>query len=329
MRPIVLQAHERPITFVTYNFDGDLVFSCGKDGSVACSFTSDGKVAAKYEAGRAAVWNCDPSLDGKTLIMSSADQKCVSFDIERAEIISTYPMSGTCRFVEFNRKYDQQDKFVVAVDQFYPEPRQLLIKKVSDPDMEGVRITGINSRITRAHWGMFDQNIISGHEDGGIYIWDIRQSSEPYEVLRAHSKLLTCCSFSEDRTLMLTCSHDMTAKLWDMVNLKEIKKYTTNRLLNGCSISPNFNKEKDARRHILLGGGQLAQDVTTTGTQEGKFQTLIMHMIYGTELGAIKGHFGTMNALVYAPDGMGFTTGGEDGFVRINHFDEEYLKLDP
>lgn len=30
MRPIVLQAHERPITFVTYNFDGDLVFSCGK-----------------------------------------------------------------------------------------------------------------------------------------------------------------------------------------------------------------------------------------------------------------------------------------------------------
>ncbi|OII78050.1 hypothetical protein cand_036980 [Cryptosporidium andersoni] len=329
MRPIVLQAHERPISFVTYSFDGDLIFSCGKDGQVACSFTSDGKVAAKYDAGKAAVWNCDPSLDGRILIMSSADQKCVSFDIETGSTIATYQTSGTSRFVEFNRRYDNQDKFVVAVDQFFPEPRHLLIKKIGDSSSEGLRITGINSRIIRAHWGIFDRNIISGHEDGGIYIWDIRQNSEPLDVIKAHSKLLTCCSFVEDRTLMLTCSHDMTAKLWDIVNLKEIRRYTTNRLLNGCSISPKFNCNDSPRRHILLGGGQLAQDVTTTGAQEGKFQTLILHMVYGNELGAIKGHFGTMNALTFSPDGMGFTTGGEDGFVRINHFDDEYLKLDP
>jgi hypothetical protein len=35
-RPIVINGHDRPLTMVKYNFDGDLLFSCSKskDGSV-------------------------------------------------------------------------------------------------------------------------------------------------------------------------------------------------------------------------------------------------------------------------------------------------------
>jgi len=40
------------------------------------------------------------------------------------------------------------------------------------------------------------------------------------------------------------------------------------------------------------------------------------------------GHFGPVNALTFSPDGKGFASGGEDGYVRLHHFDKSYYELD-
>lgn len=49
--------------------------------------------------------------------------------------------------------------------------------------------------------------------------------------------------------------------------------------------------------------------------------------IYEEEIGGVRGHFGPINALGVSPDGRSFTSGGEDGYVRVNHFDADYFKL--
>ncbi len=76
---------------------------------------------------------------------------------------------------------------------------------------------------------------------------------------------------------------------------------------------------------VAVGGGQSADKVTTTAGRAGKFQSVFFHKIYETEVGSVRGHFGPINSIMFNPDGRSFTSGGEDGYVRIHHFDPEYF----
>ena len=67
-------------------------------------------------------------------------------------------------------------------------------------------------------------------------------------------------------------------------------------------------------------------DVTTTSTKIGKFDARFFHMIFDDEeFAREKGYFGPINSVMFHPDGASYTSGGEDGYVRINVFDQPYF----
>ena len=43
------------------------------------------------------------------------------------------------------------------------------------------------------------------------------------------------------------------------------------------------------------------------------------------EFARVKGHFGPINSVMFHPDGASYASGGEDGYVRINVFDQPYF----
>ena len=55
---------------------------------------------------------------------------------------------------------------------------------------------------------------------------------------------------------------------------------------------------------------------------------MIWHMVYEEEIGSVKGHFGPCNCLAWFRDGRGFVTGGEDGYVRVQHFDRVWAQTE-
>lgn len=122
----------------------------------------------------------------------------------------------------------------------------------------------------------------------------------------------------KDQMTLITGSTDMSATLYDTVTLEPIKSYKTDRPINSAAISPLMD-------HVVIGGGQSADKVTTTAGRAGKFQSVFFHKIYENEVGSVRGHFGPINSLMFNPDGRSFTSGGEDGYVRIHHFDPEYF----
>merc|ERR1712098_224958 len=129
-----------------------------------------------------------------------------------------------------------------------------------------------------------------------------------------HGKTITDMQTSKDGSMLITASKDCTSMLFDADELTPLKKYVTERPVNSASLSPIYD-------HVVLGGGQDAMDVTTTSTRVGKFEARFFHMIFEEEFGRVKGHFGPINSVQFHPDGRGYASGGEDGYVRVHQFD--------
>lgn len=136
---------------------------------------------------------------------------------------------------------------------------------------------------------------------------------------KEHNLLINDMQYNKDRTMFITASKDYTAKLFDADNLMLLKSYKTERPVNSSAISPILD-------HVVLGGGQDAMDVTTTSTRVGKFDSRFFHLVFEEEFGRVKGHFGPINSVAFHPDGKSYSSGGEDGYVRVHTFDSSYFE---
>ncbi|KAL3641119.1 Eukaryotic translation initiation factor 3 subunit I [Castilleja foliolosa] len=324
MRPILMKGHERPLTFLKYNREGDLLFSCAKDHNPTLWFADNGERLGTYRGHNGAVWSCDISRDSSRLITGSADQSAKLWDVKSGTPLFTFKFDSPTRSVDFAIG----DKLaVITTDPFMGHTSAIHVKRIArDPEDQTAEpvfvLKGPTGRINRAVWGPLNRTIISAGEDAIIRIWD----SETEKLLNVsdekdgHKKPITSLAQSDDGSHFLTGSLDKSAKLWDSRTLKLIKTYATERPVNAVAMSPLLD-------HVVLGGGQDASSVTTTDHRAGKFEAKFYDKILTEEIGGVKGHFGPINALAFNPDGRSFASGGEDGYVRLHHFDQDYFNI--
>lgn len=62
-RPILLKGHERAITCVLYNNDGDLVFTAAKDQIPTLWYAKTGERVGTYQGHQGAVWDLTVSCE--------------------------------------------------------------------------------------------------------------------------------------------------------------------------------------------------------------------------------------------------------------------------
>jgi len=192
-------------------------------------------------------------------------------------------------------------------------------KQSSEPYSE---FNPIGSKATVCTFAQNKSLILTGHESGKVALFDVESGEEVARNEKAHMDVVTDLQLSPDRSYFITSSKDKTARLHDTNNLQVMKTYATETPLNSAAIAPK-------KPYILLGGGQEAMSVTTTSARQGKFETRFWHKIFEEEVGRVKGHFGPINTIAVHPSGKSYASGGEDGFVRVHHFDETYFKAKP
>ena len=72
-RPYLLQGHERPITVVKYNYDGDLLFTASKDQVPSVWRSENGERLGTFQGHKGTVWDLDCDRFTVHLLTASAD----------------------------------------------------------------------------------------------------------------------------------------------------------------------------------------------------------------------------------------------------------------
>lgn len=88
---------------------------------------------------------------------------------------------------------------------------------ISAPDSEEpmckLELEGSNTKITAAQWGLFDERLVTAHEDGEVRLYDIRSLKTPVKRTTPHKDAINDLQFNKDRTMFITASRDHTAKV--------------------------------------------------------------------------------------------------------------------
>lgn len=319
MRPYLLKGHERPLTQVKFNREGDLFVSCAKDLSPSLWRSEDGTRVGTFVGHNGTVWTCDMTWDSSKLLTGSADSSAKLWDLSTGKELFTFKFNEPCRGVAFSLG---DGMAAISSDPFMGVPSAIhLVTIAEDPhDQEDTvlqSLKGPTGQVRHVAWTDLNRTLISAGQDGIVRRWDVETGQVKEERL-VHDSQINDIRFSADGTHFVTASADLSAKLIDTLTLEVLKTYKTDRPVNSADISPIFD-------HILIGGGQEASQVTLTSSRQGKFESKFFHKVYAEEFGTVRGHFGPVNAVAYHPDGRAFVTGGEDGYIRLHHFDNDYL----
>jgi len=314
----MMHGHERSITQIKYSTEGDLLFSCAKDHHPNVWYSINGERLGTYDGHQGAVWCLDPKWDTTHLVTGAADNTCRLWDIETGKQISIIDTKSAVRTCNFSYSGNM---VCLTTDKQMGYPCEITVVdgrdfNVDNPIMK-IPIPPGGPKVSSMIWSGFDENLITGHENGDLVQWDIK-TQKKIKLVAEHKTLISDIQSSKDGTMFITASKDKTSILWDSESLDNMKCYKTERPVNSASISPLAD-------HVVLGGGQEAMDVTTSSTRIGKFDARFFHMVFEEEFARVKGHFGPINSIQFRPDGRGYASGGEDGYVRVHVFDDAYF----
>ncbi|POS87437.1 putative eukaryotic translation initiation factor 3 subunit I, partial [Erysiphe pulchra] len=320
MRPTLLQGHERSLTQIKYNRDGDIIFSTAKDQHICAWFSNNGERLGTYHGHQGAIWTVDVDPTSTIIASGAADNTVRLWDVKTGKCLKVWDFNTAVKRVEFNEDgtqllavTEQRMGFlgtIVVLD-------IVLDVEAKQSDEKVLTITCAESKSTVAGWSYLSKYIVAGHEDGSVSQYDAKTGEQILNEL-VHEAIITDLQWSSDRTYFITASKDKTAKLINVLNLEVLKTYVTDTPLNSASITP-------LKDFVILGGGQAAMDVTTTSSRQGKFEARFYHKIFEQEIGRVRGHFGPLNTVAVDPSGKGYASGGEDGYVRVHQFDKSYF----
>lgn len=176
MRPYLLKGHERPLTQVKYNREGDLLISCAKDLQPCLWFADDGTRIGTYEGHNGAVWSCEMDIDSTRLITSSADQTVRIWDLPTGQELHQIKMGEPCRASQLSVG---EQLLAFTTDSFMGSPPQIHLVEVDmqEPSASGAApkssIECPKGRVTRVIWTDNNRNLLTSHDGGWVSFYGV------------------------------------------------------------------------------------------------------------------------------------------------------------
>ncbi|GMM30232.1 translation initiation factor eIF3 subunit I [Martiniozyma asiatica (nom. inval.)] len=322
LRPLMLKGHERPLTQLKFNREGDLIFSSAKDHHVSVWYSANGERLGTYEGHHGSIWSVDVDNTTNRLATAGADFEGKLWEAKDGKLLHTWVFEAPVKICEFS---PDNSKLLFLTDHtmgkmgtiFVYEHDYTKSEQSATPILKIENEDDVSKRFVVASWSYGGKYIFTGHANGEISKFDA-QTGNLVKNVRPFTEPVTDLQFSQDRSHFIASSRDKSSCIFDLEDLKVIKRYSSETPINSAVITP-------AKDFIIMGGGQDARSVTTTSMAEGMFDAMIYHKIFEDMIGRVKGHFGPINCLAIHPEGTCYASGGEDGYIRLHHFPKNYF----
>ena len=217
MRPILLSGHERALTQIKYNRDGDLIFSVSKDQQICAWFSHNGERLGTYHGHVGSIWTVDVDPTCTILASGSADNTIRLWEVQTGKLLHMWEFPTAVKRVEFN---EDGSRLLGVTEKRMGHLGSIVVFDINrDPAAEqtterSLTIVCDESKATVAGWSYLSKYIIAGHEDGSISQYDAK-TGEQLDNLPVHelNMSITDIQWASDRTHFITACKDKTAKV--------------------------------------------------------------------------------------------------------------------
>jgi len=346
----MLHGHERPVTFITWNRECNLLFTCSKDKQVRVWSTPEGECLGSYAGHAGAVWACSVTHDSRWLVTSGADRLVIVWEARTSRELARIELPGVVRYVEWagggGGSSSASERFVTCHNRFGAQPPALEVYRFDGTKIEELlRITTLPTAASQVRWGRGDYLLASAHENGELIFWRADTGAE-VRKLKAHDAAISKFDFTTDREVVATVSLDKSVKVWDLGKGSEWKllhHIKTDRPLNAVALGPlmraavaSSGELRSQCCSVLAAGGQDVRDVALSTGDSEQFGILLYRFGSKDEfpseleaMGVTKGHFGPVHSVAFASDGTSIASGSEDGCVRVHVFETPVAISEP
>ncbi|KAF9543677.1 WD40 repeat-like protein [Agrocybe pediades] len=151
--------------------------------------------------------------------------------------------------------------------------------------------------------------LASGHDDGTVLDWNLKDGSQTGKALGRHFEPVTSVAFSPDSKHLVSGSRDHTIRLWNIEKMKQVGNPWRGHTdyVNCVAFSPDGTKVVSASDDRTL----RVWDLET-----------------GKVTAVLKGHEGWVRSVAFSPDGLHIVSGSWDGTLHTwdshtyQHIDE-------
>ncbi|HCW06123.1 MAG TPA: hypothetical protein DGG95_02015 [Cytophagales bacterium] len=216
----VQKGHSAEITFVTFNHDGKLLASYGKDNLIKLWHVPTGKEMASFiSANQKAVKSIAFSKEDDFLFVLYEDKSIHTWDVATSSLKSTETPSAKIDFPDQKSFLTRDSTFSVFVDRFYLKKQN---RKTNSTSYSKVPIDISQNFTSLAVLEKMNQ-IFGACQDGKVYVYSLNKGKN-IKTLGEHLSSVNSICISPTGELIASASDDRSIILRDTKTLKVIKR---------------------------------------------------------------------------------------------------------
>ena len=296
--PLVCHGHSRPIVSLSYSpvtEDGSFIVSASKDGKPMLRNGDSGDWVGTFEGHKGAVWDATLNRPATRALTGSADFTACVWDALTGDAIHSFQHKHIVRTVEFN---PEGNKALTGGYEKY--------LRVFDPEKPDAEPQTLNGGEDNGAWSAPIRNatwvenlvFIALSDKNGVSVIDTRANSVAYKL--DTDAPVTSIEPSWDAS-RITTADGCTVRIFDAAKGSSgaaLSSFKLSYPVESASLHP-------AGKLMACGGDDMWGHVLDISAAEP------------VELECHRGHHGPVHVVRFAPDGLSYATGSEDGTIRI------------